>query len=84
MIVDAATGELLMKASTNLPNEPIADNNSVEQWEAEGALDTTQRANALWKRRLAEYEAPALDSAIDEELLEFVARRKAELPDEFA
>jgi trimethylamine--corrinoid protein Co-methyltransferase len=28
---------------------PLADNNSVEQWEAEGAGDMTQRANALWK-----------------------------------
>ena len=26
---------------------PLADNNSVEQWEAEGAKDMTQRANAL-------------------------------------
>ncbi|HAN34422.1 MAG TPA: hypothetical protein DCQ52_02910, partial [Acidimicrobiaceae bacterium] len=49
-----------------------------------GGLDASQRANAIWKRRLAEYEAPALDEAIDEELQAFVQRRKAELPDEFA
>ena len=36
----------------------IADNNSVEQWEAEGRLDASQRANKLWKKMLAEYEAP--------------------------
>ena len=60
---------------------PIADNNSVEQWEAEGALDTTQRANALWKKQLAEYQAPALDTAIDEALLDFVARKKNSMPD---
>ncbi|MFM2072905.1 MAG: hypothetical protein RLZZ623_3169, partial [Actinomycetota bacterium] len=53
-------------------------------WNEEGGLDAAQRANAIWKRRLAEYEAPPLDAAIDEELLEFIARRKAELPDEFA
>jgi len=60
---------------------PIADNNSVEQWEAEGALDTTQRANALWKKQLAEYQAPELDPAIDEALLDFVARKKNSMPD---
>jgi trimethylamine--corrinoid protein Co-methyltransferase len=60
---------------------PIADNNSVEQWEAEGALDTTQRANALWKKQLAEYQAPELDPAIDEALLDFVARKKDSMPD---
>ena len=39
----------------------IADNNSYEQWEAEGAQDAAQRANKLCKTMLAEYEAPALD-----------------------
>ncbi len=61
-----------------------ADNASFEQWTEDGSLDAAQRANVLWKRRLAEYEAPPLDDSIDEELLEFIARRKAELPDEFA
>ncbi len=40
---------------------PIADNNSVEQWEAEGSQDLAQRANASWKKQLASYEAPPLD-----------------------
>ncbi|MGZ6898044.1 MAG: trimethylamine methyltransferase family protein [Acidimicrobiia bacterium] len=62
----------------------IADNSSFEQWSEEGSLDAAQRANAVWKQRLAEYEAPAIDDAVDEELRDFVARRKAELPDEFA
>ncbi|MEN9506687.1 MAG: hypothetical protein RI958_2613 [Actinomycetota bacterium] len=61
-----------------------ADNSSFEQWTEEGGLDAARRANAIWKRRLADYEAPPLDEAIDDELLEFVARRKSELPDEFA
>ena len=30
---------------------------------------------------LAEYEAPAIDPAIDEALLEYIARRKASMPD---
>jgi trimethylamine--corrinoid protein Co-methyltransferase len=60
---------------------PLADNNSVEQWEAEGSRDTIARANALWKKQLAEYEAPPLDPAIDEALLDYVSRRKASFPD---
>ena len=40
-----------------------------------------QRANAIWKRMLAEYEAPPLDPAIDEALLEFIVQRKASMPD---
>jgi trimethylamine--corrinoid protein Co-methyltransferase len=59
----------------------IADNNSFEQWEAEGALDAAQRANKIVKRMLADYEAPALDPAIDEALNEFIAKKKAAVPD---
>ena len=58
-----------------------ADNNSFEQWEAEGSLDAAQRANTLWKKTLADYEAPALDPAIDEALGEFIEKKKAEFPD---
>ncbi|HVO44729.1 MAG TPA: trimethylamine methyltransferase family protein [Steroidobacteraceae bacterium] len=60
---------------------PLADNNSFEQWEAEGGQDMARRANALWKKQLAEYEAPPLDPAIDEALLDFINRRKASFPD---
>jgi trimethylamine--corrinoid protein Co-methyltransferase len=62
----------------------IADNNSFEQWESEGGQDAAQRANALWKKRLAEYEAPAIDPAVDEALQDYVARTKASMPDSFA
>ena len=61
-----------------------ADNSSFEQWTEDGALDAAQRANRIWKQRLADYEPPPIDPAIDEELQDYVARRKAELPDEFA
>ena len=60
---------------------PLADNNSYEQWLAEGSQDMAKRANAYWKKQLAEYEAPPLDVAIDEALLEYMERRKAAAPD---
>ena len=59
----------------------LADNNSVEQWEAEGAQDAAQRANRAWKKALAEYESPAIDPAIDEALRDYIERKKASLPD---
>jgi trimethylamine---corrinoid protein Co-methyltransferase len=60
---------------------PLADNNSFEQWEAEGATDMAQRANVLWKKQLAEYVAPPLDPAIDEALQDFMNRRKSSFAD---
>jgi trimethylamine--corrinoid protein Co-methyltransferase len=60
----------------------IADNNSFEQWELEGSMDAAQRANAIWKKMLGEYEPPPLDPAIDEALIEYVDKRKAEFPDQ--
>lgn len=60
----------------------LADNNSFEQWEEEGSQTSAQRANARWKQMLADYEPPPIDEAIDAELLDYAARRKAEMPDE--
>ena len=58
------------------------DNDSYEQWQANGEKDTAQRANALWKQRLEKYEDPGLDPAIDEALLDYIDRRKADVPDQ--
>ena len=60
---------------------PVADNNSFEQWDAEGRKDHSQRANAIWKRMLSEYEAPAIDSGVDEALRDYIERKKASMPD---
>jgi trimethylamine--corrinoid protein Co-methyltransferase len=59
----------------------VADNNSFEQWEAEGRTDTAARANKLWKKTLAEYEAPPIDPGLDEALQDFIAKKKASMPD---
>jgi trimethylamine---corrinoid protein Co-methyltransferase len=60
---------------------PLADNNSFEQWDAEGGTDMAQRANALWKKQLAQYEPPPMDPVVDEALLDYMKRRKASFPD---
>jgi trimethylamine--corrinoid protein Co-methyltransferase len=59
----------------------LSNNDSFEQWELDGSLDAAQRANRRWKQRLAEYEPPPLDPAIDEALLAWIDQRKASFPD---
>ena len=60
----------------------VADNNSFEQWEEDGCLDTVARANTIWKEMLASYEAPPLDQAVDEALLAYMQQRKDSMPDQ--
>jgi len=59
----------------------IADSNSFEQWEADGAMDAAQRAQVNVKKTLEAYVQPALDPAIDEALTAFIAEKKAAVPD---
>ena len=77
----SATPHTLANFESAFYRSPLADNASFEQWLSEGSLDAAQRANALWKKSLAEYEAPPIDEAVDEELREWVERQKASFPD---
>jgi trimethylamine--corrinoid protein Co-methyltransferase len=58
---------------------PMFDYNSAEQWQLDGGLDSYERANLEFKKRLKNYSAPKLDEGIDEALREFIARRKTQL-----
>jgi trimethylamine--corrinoid protein Co-methyltransferase len=71
----------LANFETAFYRSPLADNNSFEQWEAEGRKDMATRANERWKRMLEEYVAPPLDPAVDEALVDYMDRRKAAFPD---
>ena len=59
----------------------LPDNNSYEQWQSDGALSMDQRANTLWKQRLKDYQDPGLDPEKDAEIRDYIAMRKAEVPD---
>ncbi len=61
----------------------IADNNSFEQWLAEGEKSAAQRANELARSWLGMYEKPAIDPGVEEALTAFVANKKASMPDAF-
>ncbi len=59
--------------------EPIlSDWRNFETWSEDGAVDATHRAHRIYKQLLAEYEPPAMDPAIAEELDDFVERRLSE------
>ena len=61
----------------------LTDTNSFEQWTDNGCQDMQQRANAKWKKMLSAYQPPPIDPAIDEALIEFVNRKKAEQEDQW-
>ena len=58
----------------------LFDNNSIEQWVAEGSQEITARALTQARKLLREYEEPRLDAAKNEELLDYIARREREIP----
>jgi len=64
----------------HMPN--VMDQTSFEQWEEAGAKNTEQlgweQADAL----LASYEKPPIDDSVEAELLDFVARRMTEIPED--
>lgn len=74
-------GHTMANYPTAFWDSELADNEPFEKWELAGGHDAAYRANRLWKKKLAEYEAPPLDEGIDEALKDFIARRKASMED---
>lgn len=74
-------GHTMANYQTAFWDTAVSDNEPYEKWQAEGSTDAATRANKRWKRQLAEYEAPPLDVAIDEALMDFVSRKKADMAD---
>ncbi len=61
----------------------IAEAGPYETWVEYGRRTAEERANNRWKQMLADYKAPPIDPSVDEALKDFVARRKATMPDEW-
>lgn len=59
----------------------LSNSDSFEQWSDNGSQDTERRAFERWNAMLAAYEAPPVDEARDEELRDFIDRKKASMPD---
>ena len=47
-------------------------------WLQRGSIDAATRANAIWKQLLRDYEQPALDPGVLEEIDCYISLRKAE------
>ena len=62
-------------------NYTSSDSNSFEQWESEGEKTLEMRANERKKELLASYQAPELDTEIDNKLQEFIKNKKDSMPD---
>lgn len=52
---------------------------NIQTWNAGGMKDTATRATEIWKQRLEDYERPALDAAVKDELDEYVAKRREQI-----
>ncbi len=57
------------------------DDRTYETWSETGSVDASARANQRWKEVLAQYEPPPMEAGVAEALADFVARRKAAMPD---
>jgi len=55
-------------------------NNSFEQWQADGSLDSEAVGVRKAKAWLEKYQEPPIDPALDEALLAYIERRTAEIP----
>ena len=87
-MVSAITGPFSPWVScTKVPGEALpttvrpmlSDWSNLEKWVEDGSKDTVQRANALWKQLLQEYEQPSLDPGVEEELMSYIEMRKADI-----
>ncbi len=58
----------------------LFDNNTYEQWQADGSTEVTERALQSARAMLDAYEYPQLDESTDEALLDYIARRESEIP----
>ena len=73
------TAHTLARYETAFYQGFLSTRQNFESWQEQGSLDTAQRANAIWKQLLAEYQQPALDPAREEALRAYMERRKSEI-----
>lgn len=75
------TNHTLRHYETAYWDSALNDDQPWETWDEQGADDYATRANRRWKTILNEYQAPPMDEATDEALQDFIARKKASMPD---
>src|SRR6478735_8046975 len=58
---------------------PLFRSQAYVTWQKQGSATTATLATAEWKKLLERYEDPGIDPAVDEELQEYMQRRRAEI-----
>jgi trimethylamine--corrinoid protein Co-methyltransferase len=56
----------------------VSDRRGYDNWWDDGAADAHHRAHQVAKKLLAAYERPPANEAVEEELMEYVAKMKRE------
>ena len=56
----------------------LSDWRNFENWRDDGAVETTKRANRMWKKILSEAETPTMEEDRAEAISEFVKKRESE------
>jgi trimethylamine--corrinoid protein Co-methyltransferase len=59
----------------------LSSSENFERWSKNGGKEAAERAGEIYRRKLSEYEPPAIDETVREELADYVTRRRAELGD---
>ena len=59
----------------------LSSTENYERWTRNGGKDAAARATDVWKKTLDEYEEPAMDAGLKEELKAYVDRRRTEFGD---
>jgi trimethylamine---corrinoid protein Co-methyltransferase len=59
----------------------LSSTENYERWQRNGGNDAAARASEIWKKTLEEYEEPAMDPGLKDELKAYVDRRRTELGD---
>jgi len=72
------TQHTLARYATAFYQPLISDWRNFHQWHDAGSPQATQKANALWKKALAEYREPLMDTETSHAIDAFVIRRVAE------
>ena len=73
-----AAAQTMARYQTEFYAPFVSDWQNFGQWSETGARSATERANAIWKRRIAEHVPPPMEPGRAEEMAAFIARRKAE------
>lgn len=59
---------------------PLVSNwDNYETWQERGSVNSEQRANAICKQLLNEYQQPQIDPSVDEALRDYIERRKCDI-----